>query len=190
MEKINENITRAKSIFEIMAQMDILEALPRTGYLLCGVNPCENIASHCFGAAFLAMLLADAEENIDKEKVIRMALVHEASETRTGDIPLPAKKYFKAGALKEAETSASKEVFSFLNQERYSYLVKEYCQGKTREAKLVRAADKLQMLCKARFYEQQGHKNLEDFFQNDQEMDLDNFPVANALFEYLKNLNK
>ena len=180
---------QAQSIINVMEQMDVLESLPRTGYLLMGVNPCENVAAHCFGTAFLAMLLADAEKNVDTEKVIRMAIVHEASETKTGDLPLPTKTYFKPEAIEKAETGAAKDLFSELTADNYSDLVKEYCRGKTREAKLVRAADKLQMLCKVRFYEKRGHRNLDEFFQNDQGMDLSDFPVAKELYKLLVKMN-
>ncbi len=180
---------KAESIFNLMKTMDTLEALPRTGYLLRGVRPCENVAAHCYGTALLAMLLADAETGVDSEKVLRMAILHEAGEAITGDIPRIANKFFPQGSVKSAEQKAAAEVLSdFEKSAPYLELVEEYIEGKTREAKLVRAADKLQMLCKVRFYEQAGSNNLDDFFKNDQGMDLADLPVAQALLSLLRNL--
>lgn len=176
----------AQGIFRIIKSMDTLEKLPRTGYLLRGVANPENVAAHSFGTALLTMLLADAEQGVNSEKAIRMAILHETGEVAIGDIPYIAKKHFPAGTIDEAESSAAKSILSgSANDETYISLFDEYIDGKTKEAKIVRAADKLQMLCKVRFYQQAGAGNLEEFFINDQGMDLAPFPVAKALYKLL-----
>jgi 5'-deoxynucleotidase len=181
---------QAESIFNAVAAMDVLEALPRSGYLIRGLRMPENVAAHSFATAFLAMLLADAEGEVDRAKVLEMALIHEAGETHTTDIPRTAKNHFPEGAIEDAERSAAKVVLGELpGSERYLALFSEYIEGESREAKLVRAADKLQMLCKVRFYEKAGTRGLDDFFENDQGMDLDPFPVARELLELLKGMN-
>ena len=183
-------IDKARAIYSVMQTMDVLEALPRTGYLLRGVRNAENVAAHSFQTAMLAMLLADAEGGVDKEKVLRMALLHEAGETLLTDLPLTAKKYLRSDQVDQAELAAAADALSFLDDPKpYLSLVEEYQQGRTTEAKLVRAADKLQMLCKVRFYEKAGATNLDEFFEKDQGMDLESLPVAKALLELLQSLS-
>lgn len=177
---------KAQAIFHAMKAMDTLEMLPRTGYLIRGVSNPENVAAHSFGTTLLVMFLADAEKNVDSEKALRMAVLHETGESVIGDIPYIAKNNFPVDSIEKAEVSAARKILSNLvNKVEYISLFEEYIEGKTREAKLVRAADKLQMLCKVRFYQKAGAGNLEEFFENDQGMDLALFPVARALFKLL-----
>lgn len=178
----------ARAIVDAMENMDVLEALPRTGYLLRGVRPAENIAAHCFATVYLAMLLADLEGDVDCLKVMRMAVLHEAGEAATSDIPRVAKGYFPEGAFESAEILAGADVLGELEHKgEYLQLIEEYVAGQTREAKLVHAADKLQMLCKVRFYEKAGQRNLAEFFEKDQGMDLDDLPVARAVLKLLRD---
>jgi 5'-deoxynucleotidase YfbR-like HD superfamily hydrolase len=82
-------------IIDTVIALDTLADLPRTGWLLRGVSPCESIADHSFGVALVALLLTDAlreaGEQVDGERVLRMAILHDAPEARTGDIPMPSK---------------------------------------------------------------------------------------------------
>jgi len=61
----------------------------------------ENVASHSFNVAILALLTADYEENpaINVEKVLRQALLHDFEETVLSDIPHPIKHRFQGGKL-------------------------------------------------------------------------------------------
>ena len=185
----NDPNEKARAIFAAMESMDTLESLPRSGFLLRRVRLVESVAAHCFGTAFLALLLADSEGGVDTEKVLRMAIVHETGEARMTDLPRPAKQLFSLEAIDRAERIASAQVLEGLERkEHYLALIDEYQKGQTREAKLVCVADKLQMLCKVRFYEKAGAANLEEFFENDQGMDLSPFPVAQALYLQLSTM--
>src|SRR5688500_12817172 len=72
---------RADTIIDVMVGLDPLADLPRSGWLLRGVRPCESIADHSFGVAMVTMLLVDAVRAeglaIDGERALRMALVHD-----------------------------------------------------------------------------------------------------------------
>ncbi len=105
---------RAERILVTMLGIDPLADLPRTGWLMSGVRPCESIADHSFGVAFLAMLLVDALRaegvTVDGERVLRMALVHDAAEARTGDVPMPNKTPRMTEALHELEETLVREL--------------------------------------------------------------------------------
>ena len=181
---------RARAILATMENLDVLENLPRSGYLLAGVRQAESVAAHVAATALLAMLLADAEGDVDVEMVLRMALLHETGEAILTDLPRPAGALFPDGVFDRAELNAAASVLQNLPQaQAHLDLIAQYQRGESREAKLVRAADKLQMLCKVRFYESRGQGNLEEFFTRDQGMDLEPFPVAQALLSLLRNPN-
>lgn len=159
-------------IISFLTELMRLKAVPRMGWLLRGVRDVESVADHSYGVAFVAMLLADLaqrqglEPNV--EKVLRMALLHDLTEARTGDLPNTVKGYFDKGALHAADERAADEMLSALGAigEEYLLLRQEYEQRLSLEARIVKAADKLDLLLQAREYEKGGAQNLQEFWQN------------------------
>lgn len=164
-------------ILDTVIALDTLADLPRTGWLLRGVRPCESIADHTFGVALVALLLVDALRAeghvVDGERVLAMAIVHDAPEARTGDIPMPSKTAEIEHAVDELEQRLVRELLPEALAARW----REAEAGQTLEARIVKAADKLQMMIKAHVYERQGRGRLDEFWANpknfrDGELDL------------------
>lgn len=155
-----------------LSELIRLKSLPRTGWLLRGVRDVESIADHCFGVAWVAMLLADRAVSIgmkvNVEKVLRLALLHDLTEARTGDLPSTIKPYFAADTLKKADEQAAQEILNPLAEigEQYLALRHEYEERLTLEARIVKAADKIDLLLQAREYEKGGANNLAEFWEN------------------------
>jgi putative hydrolase of HD superfamily len=159
-------VTTEDRIIETVLALDTLADLPRTGWLLRGVRPCESIAEHTFGVALVSMLLVDALRaegtDIDGERVLRMALVHDAPEARTGDVPMPAKTAEAERVLDQLEERLANEILPPALAQHW----REAETGETLEARVVKAADKLQMMMKVLAYERSGRGHLEEFWQN------------------------
>lgn len=159
-------------ISNFLAELMRLKAVPRMGWLLRGVRDVESVAAHSFGLAFIAMLLADRAQargmQVDVERVLRMALLHDLTEARTGDLPATVKRYFDDATLHAADEQAATEMLSTLGVmgENYLALWREYEQRITLEARIVKAADKLDLLWQAREYEKGGAQALCEFWQN------------------------
>lgn len=160
------------NLFEFLTELLRLKALPRTGWLLRGVRDVESVADHSYGVALIAMALADCARarglQVNVEKVLRLALLHDLTEARTGDLPATIKRYFPAESLQHADEQAAREILAKLGGLGATYLAlwREYEERRTLEARLVKAADKLDLLFQAREYEKGGARGLQEFWDN------------------------
>ncbi len=174
-----------EDIIDVVERLDALADLPRTGWLLRGVSSPESIADHSFGVAVVAMLVTDVlrarGQTVDGERVLRMALVHDAPEARTGDMPMPQKTPALSRALTELEDAIVDGMLPPLQRDAW----REAEAAQTLEARIVAAADKIQMMIKVRLYETRRGIALDNFWANPNNfrtMDLD---VAEDIYRAL-----
>ena len=161
-----------------LIELQRLKRLERTGWTLRGLpNGTESVASHSFGVCVTAMLLADEVNarglEVNCERVLRMALVHDWAETRVGDLPKTATGYFGADSRKRAETSAFVDIVAGAGSvaAEYRELYKDYEERASLEARLVKAADIIDLLVQAYALERAGAKGLDEFWQVAQQPD-------------------
>ena len=88
---------------------------------------------------------------VDCERVLRMALLHDWAETRVGDMPKTATEYFGADARKTAETLAFADIVRRRgrSESEYKTLYQDYEERSSLEARLVKAADVIDLLVQA-----------------------------------------
>ena len=176
-------MTAEDRIIDVVVGLDTLSDLPRTGWLLRGVRPCESIADHSFGVTLTALLMVDAlrreGHEVDGERVLRMALVHDAPEARTGDVPMPAKTAEAERALDELDARLAREL---LSDELYDSW-QESERAESLEARIVKASDKLHMMIKALIYERQKRGHLEEFWANPKNFRDMGLPLAERLYD-------
>lgn len=142
--------------------------LLRSGWVREGIKDPESVAEHSFRVGVLAMVLADKLE-VDKEKLIKMAFIHDLTETKTGDI------VWVRWGIVDPEVREKKEkremrgivgIFQKIeNGEEYVRVFEEMMLNSTREARIFWELDKLEMVLQALEYEEEQGKNLEEFFQ-------------------------
>jgi len=154
-----------------LIELERLKRLDRTGWVLRGfANGTESVAAHSFGVSVTAMLLADEVArkgvSVDIEKVLRLALLHDWAEARVGDIPRTATMYFGSDARKEAETAAFRDLTEKIDtDELYGRLYHDYEERNTLEARLVKAADVIDLLVEALALERAGGRGLDEFWE-------------------------
>jgi putative hydrolases of HD superfamily len=155
-----------------LIELQRLKRLDRTGWTLRGLpNGTESVASHSFGVCVTAMLLADELSSngvvVNTEKVLRLALLHDWAEVRVGDMPRTATHYFGSGARKEAERTAFADIVKGVNESEslYAELYDDYESRGSLEARLVKAADILDLLVQALALERAGARGLDEFWE-------------------------
>lgn len=111
----------------------------------------ENVAEHSYYVAFLAMVLGDYLERegieVDKLRMLRLALFHDVEEVVSGDIIAPIKQGLFG---KELEKENIKNVLlltaDLKEGKNYFDLWQEVGDKKTLEAKIIKLVDKLSCL--------------------------------------------
>jgi len=160
------------AMLNTLIELQRLKRLERTGWTLRGLpNGTESVASHSFGVCVTAMLLADEikarGQEVDCERVLRMALLHDWSEARVGDMPRTATNYFGADARKKAESMAFADMLSGAGSAaaQYKEIFADYEERRSLEARLVKAADVIDLLVQAYALERAGARGLDEFWE-------------------------
>ncbi|MEA2175069.1 MAG: hypothetical protein QOD00_2661 [Blastocatellia bacterium] len=160
-----------------LIELQRLKRLDRTGWTLRGQAPgAESVAAHSYGVTVAAMLLADEVRargvEVDMERVLRVALMHDWAEARLGDMPRTAVSYFGATTRQKAERAAFDDIVrEVAGRESYSTLHEDYENRESLEARLVKAADIVDLLVQALAFERAGVRGLDEFWEGVAERD-------------------
>jgi putative hydrolase of HD superfamily len=174
-----------RTLLDLFLEVQMLDRIPRAGYVLRGVAEPESVTEHVWHVLFLVWTLGPRIDGIDVGKAVEIALVHDLAELRIGDLPLTSSRYFPKGAKKAAEAAAMADVLAPLPP-RALALYDEYEQGTSPEARLVKACDKLQLMIKVAVYERWGTGALAEFWDNPDNFPDGGFPAVRELFEELR----
>lgn len=105
----------------------------------------ESVAEHVFRLCVFAWLVQDEFPELDMDKVMEMCLFHDLGEAVTGDIPCFEKKEEDRTA-EEGAIRRMTEMLPADRRKRLDGLFEELEAGRTGEAKLVHALDKMEAL--------------------------------------------
>jgi putative hydrolase of HD superfamily len=144
-------------LFDFFYIASELKKIPRKGWKdKVGITNPESVADHSFSAAVMAMVFSDLKK-LDTEKILKMALLHDLSESITGDFtPEDISKNNK----KEIENQTMKEILSKLPTEisiNYEKIWNEFQDGTTKESILMHDIDRLEMAIQSLKYNAEGH---------------------------------
>ena len=131
-----------------------LKEISRAGWINSGLKNVESVAAHSWGVSYLALILMP--EEMDKERILSMAIFHDLGEAIIGDIT-PADNIAKE-EKHDLELNAINELTKPIKRrEKLIDLWHEYEKNITPEAKFVKACDKLDMALQATFYSLKDH---------------------------------
>lgn len=134
-----------EGILAFLATAEKLKDTKRTGHTSRG--RVESTAEHSWRLCLLALVLGDALPGVDRDRLLRICLVHDLAEALTGDEPAPLKR---PGDGKQArERDAMHAIVAPLPPATAQAIVglwEEYEAAATPEARLAKGLDKLETL--------------------------------------------
>jgi putative hydrolase of HD superfamily len=174
--------TTPHNLLDLYTQVATLKLLPRIGWLQRGVHNPESVAEHTFGVATLALLIGDTIPGLDRGKLLTIAIVHDMAEALLSDLPASAKRFIGTERKHAAERRALEEMLARLdNCAEYLALWDEYARGCSREARLIKGIDRIEMLAQALGYERAGNRALGEFWEDIEDGWGDEFPILREL---------
>lgn len=98
-----------------------------------------NVAEHHFRVFWIAMVIAAHEKNVDTGKIAKLAILHDITESRTGEVDYISRQY-----VDRKEELAIKDILGgTIVEEEFYALWEEYETRTSLEAKIVKDADNL-----------------------------------------------
>jgi putative hydrolase of HD superfamily len=164
-----------------------LKHLVRTGWSHKNVPDPESVADHTYGVALLAAVI-DLPKDVDRDKLLKMAIIHDVSEVHVGDIVWEKGSYSNR-EKQERKHVVEKKAFNDLFDEEYAQMGHEWLDQASPEAKFLKDLDKIEMVFQALEYEERvPPETLDEFWEN-----VDKYlksKVCRDIFEELKKLRQ
>lgn len=172
-----------RRVVHLFREIHPLDRVPRAGFLLRGISSPESVSAHSHFLSLLALLVVDQfPDKWNIEKVLTMAIIHDLSEAKMMDVPMPiTQKYFSIEKMQAEQSIFDKLMESF--SQKYSDLHREFHEVSSPEAKLVRGLDKVQMMLKVLNYEREHQGDLTEFWENPKNFNDYGIEITRKLFE-------
>ena len=142
-----------KEIANFLFEVGMLNKTPRTGFQFLGSGK-ESVAEHILRTLFVGYSLCKLDPSVDELKVLRMCLVHDLPEARTGDMNYMYKKYVTVDEEKAVRELTENLPFG----EEIKAVLGEFNEKKTRESLLAHDADQLGLILLLKEYGDLGNK--------------------------------
>ncbi len=129
------------SLANFLFEVGMLSRTPRSGYQFLGSGS-ESVAEHILRTAFVGYTLCKMDGSLDELRVLKMCILHDLPEARTGDMNYVNKKYV---AVDEAKAVRELTDELFFGDDIRS-VIEEFNAKETRESLVVRDADQIALI--------------------------------------------
>jgi len=135
----------------------------------------ESVAEHSFYTTYITLilcrLLKEEEMEIDAEKAISMALIHDSEEKFSGDILSPFKNYSGevTDAIRKVNLELIRDAFEGLPTSLTNHFVSlwaEEGEGVSIEAQVVKMADRLSLIAKCGEEVKAGNEFFQEIYED------------------------
>ncbi|XP_076885077.1 uncharacterized protein LOC143534487 [Bidens hawaiensis] len=155
------------SAIDFLTLCHSLKSTKRAGWVKRNIAGPESIADHMYRMGLMALISNDTP-GVNRDRCIKMAIVHDIAEAIVGDITPSdgVPKAEKSRLEKEAIDHMCKLLGEGPRADEIHELWMEYEENSTNEAKVVKDFDKIEMILQALEYENEQNKDLEEFFES------------------------
>ncbi|KAG9450021.1 hypothetical protein H6P81_009986 [Aristolochia fimbriata] len=153
------------AVIDFLTLCHRLKTTKRKGWVNHGIKGAESIADHMYRMSLMALIAGDLP-GVNRERCIKIAIVHDIAEAIVGDItPSDGVPKEKKSRMEQAALNEMCEVLGGgLRAEEIQELWAEYENNSSIEASLVKDFDKVEMILQALEYEADHGKVLDEFF--------------------------
>lgn len=147
-------------IAEFLFETSMLRRTPRSGFQFLGSGS-ESVAEHVLSTVFIGYVLCKMDPQADELKVLKLCLMHDLPEARTGDMNYVNKKYVTVDE-KKAVHELSAPLFFGVEIEG---LIDEFNEQNTNETLLARDADQLALMLHLKECSDLGNKYSQEWMR-------------------------
>ena len=163
-----------RKISEFLFETSMLRRTPRSGFQFLGSGS-ESVAEHVLSTLYIGYVLCKLEPEADELKVLRLCLMHDLPEARTGDMNYVNKKYVTVDEKKAVREIAGPLFFGAEIKD----ALDEFNGRNSREASLARDADQLALILHLKECDDLGNKYSREWL---------NFAIQRLSTETARNL--
>lgn len=140
----------SKADVSFLFEIGALRYVDRTWRQFLGAD-FANVSEHTFRVLWTSLVLGSYEKDVDSEKLLKMALVHDIGESRTGDVHYVSRLYTTRN-----EELAIDDMIGKTSLKNFSKIWREYEKFDCIEAKIVKDADTLDIELELREQQAKG----------------------------------
>jgi putative hydrolase of HD superfamily len=149
-----------ESIADFLFEMGMLCKTPRSGYQFLGSGR-ESVAEHVLRTVYTGYALCKLNPSLNELRVLKMCVLHDLPEARTGDMNYVNKKYVQVDEAKAVRELT--ESLSFGDDIRQA--IDEFNAKETMESRIARDADQIALILQLKEYGDLGNKYSEEWIQ-------------------------
>jgi len=149
-----------RDIANFLFEVGMLTKTPRTGFRFLG-SGCESVAEHVLRTIFIGYTLSKFEADVDELKVLKICLVHDLPEARTGDMNYMYKKYVSVNEEKAIRELTETLFFG----DEVKAAIHEFNEKQTKESLIAHDADQLSLILQLKEYGDLGNKYTKDWIE-------------------------
>ena len=146
------------SIANFLFEVGMLSRTPRSGYQFLGSGT-ESVAEHILRTVFVGYTLCKMDDSLDESRVLKMCILHDLPEARTGDMNYVNKKYVDVDEDKAVKELTEGLVFG----EDIRSAIKEFNAKETKESLIARDADQIALILQLKECGDLGNKYSEEW---------------------------
>jgi putative hydrolase of HD superfamily len=149
-----------ESIADFLFEVGMLCKTPRSGYQFLGSGR-ESVAEHVLRTVFIGYALCKINNSLDELRVLKMCILHDLPEARTGDMNYVNKKYVEVDEAK-AVMALTEDLF-FGDDIRQA--IAEFNAKETKESQIARDADQIALILQLKEYGDLGNKYSDEWIK-------------------------